>query len=57
MLLATVYGLGEAREELLITIPRMADLHGPVNGIGFAVSGLLGWLFASRPGRSNGSVS
>ncbi len=43
MLLAAVYGFGEVRKELLITIPQMADVHGPVNGIGFAVFGLLGW--------------
>ena len=57
MLLATVYGLGEARENLLITIPRMADVHGPINGIGFAVFGLLGLWFASRHGRSSESIS
>ena len=57
MLLATVYGLGEAREDLLITIPRMADVHGPINGIGFAVFGLLGLWFASRHGRSSESIS
>ena len=57
MLLATVYGLGEALEDLLISIPQMADIHGPVNGIGFAVFGLLGWWFTSRHGRSSESVS
>jgi len=48
MLLALVYAVGEFRGHLLISIPWMAATHGILNGLGFALCGLLGWLLCSR---------
>jgi hypothetical protein len=47
-LLAVVYGLGEVQGELIITVPRMAEIHGTINALGFVVCGLLGWRWAAR---------
>ena len=46
MLLAAMYGTGEYLGEQWLSIDDMARLHGPINGVGFSVLGLLGFLFA-----------
>jgi len=48
MLLAAVHGTGELFGETWIGIPRMAQLHGVVNGLGFSLCGLLAHLTAPR---------
>ena len=55
MALALLYGVGEYMGELLVSIPRMVKLHGPLNSIGFTLCALVGWALeeqrrASRPG-------
>jgi hypothetical protein len=46
MVLAALYQIGEVLEPVAISIPRMAQVHGVLNALGFALCGLLGWLFA-----------
>jgi len=41
MLLALAYAFGEFSHRELVGIPQMVRLHGAVNGLGFAVGGLL----------------
>ena len=48
MLLAAVYAIGEYSGNPLISIPRMAWVHGTLNAIGFSLCGLLGWVLAAR---------
>lgn len=48
MALAVVYGIGDALGKNWLLIPRMASTHGPLNGLGFVLPGLLGWL-AEQP--------
>ncbi len=43
MALAAVFGLGEFTRKAWIGIPAMARTHGVLNGIGFALLGLLAW--------------
>ena len=66
MVLAVVYGVGEYTGAYWLTIPDMALLHGPINGLGFAVGGLLGFRLAaarvpeaveSRAGSVTGSTA
>ena len=47
-MLAAAYGIGEFTGDLPIDIPQMARWHGPLNGIGFTVCGLLGWVLAEQ---------
>ena len=47
-ILAAAYGIGEFTGDLPIDIPQMARWHGPLNGIGFTVCGLLGWVLAEQ---------
>ena len=47
-LLAAAYGIGEFTGDLPIDIPQMARWHGPLNGVGFTVCGLLGWVLAEQ---------
>lgn len=46
MPLAGLYVLGEVFEPLAISIPRMAQVHGVLNALGFTLCGLIGWLIA-----------
>ena len=46
MTLALIYAAGEYSGDLLIDIPGMALWHGPINGIGFTLCALLGWVSA-----------
>jgi YndJ-like protein len=43
---ALLYGAGEFFERSWITIPRMVQLHGFTNALGFVACGLTGWLVA-----------
>ena len=43
---ALLYGAGELLERSWITIPRMVQLHGFTNALGFVACGLTGWLVA-----------
>jgi membrane protease YdiL (CAAX protease family) len=47
MCLVGIYAVGEFAGAPLITIPQMAQLHGWLNALGFALSGLLAWTLAS----------
>lgn len=49
MVLVVVYATGEYLGEYWLLIPQMARWHGVVNGIGFALLGLLGWNCADQP--------
>ena len=42
--LAALYAIGEYFYKDWITIPGMANSHGVLNGLGFVLLGLLGWL-------------
>jgi len=44
MTLACVYPFGEFLGKDWIFIPAMARTHGLLNGIGFVLVGLLGWI-------------
>jgi hypothetical protein len=44
MAFAVVYGIGDALGKDWLLIPRMASTHGLLNGLGFVLPGLLGWL-------------
>ena len=44
MALALMYSVGEFLQRDWLTIPRMASTHGLLNGAGFVLTGLLGWL-------------
>jgi YndJ-like protein len=46
MILACVYSIGELASHEFIAIPQMAVFHGLVNGLGFALCGLIAWTFA-----------
>jgi YndJ-like protein len=42
--LAVVYAIGDLFGRNWLLIPRMASTHGVLNGLGFVLLGLLGWL-------------
>ncbi len=44
MALATIYATGDWLRQDWLLIPRMASTHGVLNGLGFSLLGLLGWL-------------
>jgi YndJ-like protein len=44
MTLAVVYAVGEYVGHNSLVIPQMASTHGVLNGLGFILLGLLGWL-------------
>jgi len=44
MSLATVYAVGDYSGRAWLVIPRMASNHGVLNGVGFVLAALLGWL-------------
>ena len=46
--LALAYAIGEFTGIGIISLGRMARIHGPLNGLGFALCGLLGWTWAAR---------
>jgi len=48
MALAGVYALGDYAARYWLLIPQMARSHGPINGIGFALAGLLAWSLEAR---------
>ncbi|MCZ6601453.1 MAG: YndJ family transporter [Planctomycetota bacterium] len=48
MILAGIYGVGEYMDVATIEIPTMAVTHGLLNGLGFSLCGLLGWLLPAR---------
>ena len=48
MSLAVLYGAQEYWERDWISIPRMAQVHGALNGVGFTLSAAVGWLLADR---------
>lgn len=50
---ALFYGAGELLERSFITIPRMVQLHGFTNALGFVACGLLGWLVADNRSQHN----
>ena len=54
--LGLFYGLGEFLGQPWITIPQMVTFHGWLNGIGFALCGLLGWRLLFPPAAGDGSV-
>lgn len=49
MMLVVVYATGEYLGEYWLLIPQMARWHGVINGIGFALLGLLAWNYAEQP--------
>lgn len=48
MACALAYALGEFMGIGLISLGQMARIHGPLNALGFALCGLLGWVLAPR---------
>jgi hypothetical protein len=48
MALALAYAIGELTGIGLISLGRMARIHGPLNALGFVLGGLLGWALAPR---------
>jgi hypothetical protein len=46
--LACVYVVGEQSGKAWLTIPEMASAHGALNGLGFVLLSLLGWLVESH---------
>ena len=54
--LGVVYGLGEFLGQQWITIPQMVTFHGWLNGVGFALCGLLGWRLIFPPAVSDGTA-
>ncbi len=48
MALAGVYALGDYGARYWLLIPQMARSHGPINGIGFALAGLLAWSLEAQ---------
>jgi len=42
--LAAAYAVGDYRDQSWLTVPAMASTHGWINGLGFVMPGLLGWL-------------
>jgi hypothetical protein len=43
MILAAVWAVGEYPLQSFVNIRQMAEFHGVLNAVGFAVCGLLGW--------------
>ena len=51
MAAALAYAVGEFTGRPLISLGQMARIHGPLNGLGFALCGLLGWTLEARNSR------
>jgi hypothetical protein len=47
MVLATVWAIGEYPLQAFVNIRQMAEFHGVLNAVGFAVCGLIGWRIGS----------
>jgi len=50
--LSSVYAASEYFGKGWITVPRMANTHGVLNGLGFVLTGLLAWLTEGVPARN-----
>jgi YndJ-like protein len=48
MVLAAVWAIGEYPLQAFVNIRQMAEFHGVLNAVGFAVCGLLGWRVVGR---------
>jgi hypothetical protein len=48
MALALAYAVGEVTSHPVISIAQMARIHGPLNALGFVLTGLLGWTLVPR---------
>ena len=48
MACALAYAVGEFTGIGLISLGQMARIHGPLNGLGFVLGGLLGWTLVPR---------
>jgi hypothetical protein len=48
MVLACLYAYSLVSKKLMITIPRMAELHGTANAIGFVLCGLFAWALVHK---------
>ncbi len=48
MALAAVFAVGEFAGAPVLSLGQMARIHGPLNGLGFAVCGLTGWALGTR---------
>jgi hypothetical protein len=48
MALALAYAISEFTGIGLISLGRMARIHGPLNALGFVLGGLIGWILAPR---------
>ncbi len=51
MALAVYYAVGRAFDAGTIALDAMLDVHAPLNAIGFALCGVLGWRFARHHNR------
>jgi hypothetical protein len=49
MVLAALYGSRFYVQMAWMDVPRMQAFHGTTNALGFALTGLLGWVWARRP--------
>ena len=49
MVLSGVYAVADFMGSDVLTIPQMARTHGILNGVGFCMAGILGWLVESGP--------
>jgi hypothetical protein len=47
VVLAGTYAVADSMGSDVLTIPQMARTHGILNGMGFCLAGLLGWLVES----------
>jgi hypothetical protein len=51
MVFATVYAIGMFQDQLFVSIPRMAVIHGLLNGLGFSLCGLWAWNLRAQAER------
>lgn len=54
--LGMVYGVSQYFGAEWLTIPQMVTFHGWLNGVGFALCGLLGWRILMPPAAADGTV-
>jgi hypothetical protein len=47
MALAAAYAVGEFGQSVAVPIPRMVQIHGWINAVGFALCGFLAWTLVS----------
>jgi hypothetical protein len=48
MALAVAYAVGELTRHPVVSLGQMARIHGPLNALGFVLTGLVGWTVAPR---------